>query len=67
MMIFTPVLTTLVTGLALGLVIGLVILCVDRRRKKSKKTLYIKDGITLEYDCSMPGIYERIRALIDDK
>lgn len=66
-MIITPVLTTLVTGLALGLVIGFVILCVDRRRKKSTKTLYIKDGITLEYDCSMPGIYEKIRDVITDK
>ena len=66
MMIITLVLTMLFAGLAIGLVMGLIILWIDRHRKKTR-TLNVKDGITLEYDCSQPGIYETIKAFFDGR
>jgi hypothetical protein len=66
-MLIVLVLAMLIAGLAVGLVMGLIILCVDRRRKKRTRILDVKDGITLEYDCSLPGIYESIRAFFEGK
>jgi hypothetical protein len=58
---------TLVVGLAVGLVMGLIFLCIDRRRKGITKVLNVKDGITLEYECSPRGIYDSIRGFFADK
>jgi len=66
-MIITVVLTMLVAGLIIGTALGLIILCIDRCRRKSTRTLNVKDGITLEYDCSPPGIYESIKTFLDDR
>ncbi|MEW6404285.1 MAG: hypothetical protein AB1649_21005 [Chloroflexota bacterium] len=66
MTVLTTVLLMLVAGLAVGLMAGFVILCIDRHRK-STRILNVKDGITLEYDCSAPGIYERVKAILNDK
>lgn len=66
-MMITLVLSTLFAGLAIGLVIGFICLSIDRSRKKPRRILNIKDGITLEYDCSQPGIYEKIKDFIDDR
>jgi len=63
----TVILSVLATAFVVGLVLGFICLCIDRRRKKSTRILTLKDGITLEYDCSGPGIYETIRAVIDGK
>jgi hypothetical protein len=65
MTIITLVLIMLIAGLVVGLLVGFAILCIDQRRKHTK-IVDLKDGITLEYDCSQPGIYERIRAFIND-
>jgi hypothetical protein len=67
MSIITWVFIMLIVGFTLGLVVGLIILCIDRRRKKTTRILSVKDGITLEYNCSPRGIYETIRAFIEDK
>ncbi|RPI94726.1 MAG: hypothetical protein EHM40_00940 [Chloroflexi bacterium] len=67
MSVIILVFVMLVSGFTVGLVTGLIILCIDRHRKRSSKTLHFKDGITLEYDCSPPAIYERIRAFFDGK
>jgi hypothetical protein len=67
MSVITWVFTLLITGFAIGLVLGVIILRMDRHRKRSSRTLSIKDGITLQYDCSSPGIYERIREVLDGK
>jgi hypothetical protein len=56
----------LIVGFVVGLLVGFAILCIDQRRKHTKK-VDLKDGITLEYDCSQPGIYERIKAIFDDR
>ena len=63
-MMITLVLAMLIAGLAIGLLVGFMLLCFDRHREKNTKILNVKDGITLEYDCSQPGIYERIRAFL---
>jgi hypothetical protein len=57
----------LIAGFTVGLMVGLMILCIDRHRKRSSKILDVKDGITLEYDCTPPGVYERMRVFFDDK
>jgi hypothetical protein len=67
MTIITLVLTMLIVGFATGLVAGFIILCIDRHRKRISKTLNLKDGIILEYDCTHPGIYEKLRAFFDGK
>jgi hypothetical protein len=66
MTVIATVLIMLVTGLLVGLVAGFAILCIDRRRK-STRVLNVKDGITLEYDCSHPGIYQRLKEIINDE
>jgi len=66
-MMITLVLTVLIAGFVIGLVIGLIFLGIDRRRKKTSRILNVKDGITLEYDCSQPGIYETIKAFFADR
>jgi hypothetical protein len=66
-MLLTSVFTMLIAGFTTGLLIGFMLLCIDNHRKKGTRILNVKDGITLEYDCSPPGIYERIRALLDDR
>jgi len=63
MTIVTLILTMLIVGFAIGLTMGFIILCNDRHRKRSSKTLNLKDGITLEYDCTHPGIYEKIKGI----
>lgn len=64
MVILTQMFFTLVIGIILGTAAGLAILSIDRHRKKITRVINIKDGITLEYDCSQPGIYERLKELI---
>ena len=66
-MMITLVFTILIAGFAVGLVMGFIFLCIDRRRKKHTRILSVKDGITLEYNCSQPGIYETIRAFFDSR
>jgi hypothetical protein len=66
MTVIATVLIMLVTGLAVGLLAGMIILCIDRRRK-STRVLHVKDGITLEYDCSPQGIYEKLKEIVSDK
>jgi hypothetical protein len=56
----------LFAGLTIGLVTGLIILGIDHCRKRRSKVLYIKDSITLEYDCTPPGIYQKIRTIFED-
>lgn len=67
MSILAWILITLVASFIVGLVAGLILLCMDRHRKRSSRTLNLKDGITLEYDCTPPGIYERLRAFLEDR
>jgi hypothetical protein len=67
MMILTLVITMLFAGLVIGLVAGLIVLRIDRRRKKITRTLNVKDGIILEYDCSQPGINETIKAFFEGR
>jgi hypothetical protein len=61
------ILSILFAGFAVGLVMGLTFLWMDRHREKRTRMLNIKDGITVEYDCSHPGIYETIKSIIDAK
>ena len=60
----TYMLITLFLGIILGTIVGLAILSIDRHGKRVTRVINIKDGITLEYECSQPGIYERLRELI---
>jgi hypothetical protein len=61
------ILSVLVVAFIIGLVMGFICLSIDRHRKKSTRILNLKAGVTLEYDCSQPGIYETIKAVIDGK
>jgi uncharacterized membrane-anchored protein YhcB (DUF1043 family) len=63
----TIVLSVLAIAFVVGLMMGFICLRIDRRRKKDTKTINVKDGITLEYDCSRSGIYETIKAFIDGR
>lgn len=64
MIILTQMLITLGIGILVGTAVGVAILSIDRHRKRDTRVINIKDGITLEYDCSQPGIYDRLRELI---
>jgi len=65
-MMINLIFAVLVTGFLVGLVGGLVILSVDHGKGKVVRKINIK-GITLEYNYSKLGIYESLRALIDDQ
>jgi len=61
------ILSVLAAAFIVGLVMGFICLSIDRHRKKNTLILNLKGGVTLEYDCSRPGIYETIKAVIDGK
>jgi hypothetical protein len=63
MVILTQMFMMLVIGSVVGTATGLLIRFIDRR-KKITRVIDLKDGITLQYDYSQPGIYERLRELL---
>lgn len=63
-MILTQMFITLGIGILVGTAVGLAVLSIDRHRQKITRVINMKDGISLEYECSRPGIYERLRQLI---